>query len=316
MNYGLSTNKLGDDNSEASSQINMAFPFHHSLQFLTFFFQFLFWSSAHSHVPAIYVLGSSQVDVGNNNYLPTRIKINFYPYGIDFPGGEATGRFSNGKNAADFIVIWYLWKARCDAIFKNLTPNFSCIAARAIAHVKDFLQEHSPQLGRRLLLNNFPHSNGLFLFYAHRWNDCSKIGKLGFFISNHDYVISCAGSCSFWAETNFEAGIKAINMAIQASIDKHFVIKRILHSNPDLSLGLKEGCNPVTWRYALDFSDISLLLQVAGNPSVIDIPCSWNLPASALASSGNNNHLLCLYLSGRDLPRWIMKTFSKHGFIF
>ncbi|XP_039139602.1 GDSL esterase/lipase At2g30310-like isoform X2 [Dioscorea cayenensis subsp. rotundata] len=227
MNYGLSTNKLGDDNSEASSQINMAFPFHHSLQFLTFFFQFLFWSSAHSHVPAIYVLGSSQVDVGNNNYLPTRIKINFYPYGIDFPGGEATGRFSNGKNAADFI-----------------------------------------------------------------------------------------GSCSFWAETNFEAGIKAINMAIQASIDKHFVIKRILHSNPDLSLGLKEGCNPVTWRYALDFSDISLLLQVAGNPSVIDIPCSWNLPASALASSGNNNHLLCLYLSGRDLPRWIMKTFSKHGFIF
>ncbi|KAJ0982964.1 hypothetical protein J5N97_011219 [Dioscorea zingiberensis] len=59
---------------------------------------------AYSIVPAIYVFGASQVDVGNNNYISTTIKVNFYPYGIDFPGSKATGRFSNGKNAADFIA--------------------------------------------------------------------------------------------------------------------------------------------------------------------------------------------------------------------
>ncbi|KAM0952212.1 putative triacylglycerol lipase [Dioscorea sansibarensis] len=82
----------------------MAFSLNHSLEFLRFFFLFLFCSSAHSHVPAIYVLGSSQVDAGNNNYLSTVIKINFYPYGIDLAGGKSTGRFSNGKNAADFVA--------------------------------------------------------------------------------------------------------------------------------------------------------------------------------------------------------------------
>ncbi|KAF7831298.1 GDSL esterase/lipase [Senna tora] len=55
--------------------------------------------------PALYVFGDSLVDVGNNNYLKLSIaKANHYPYGIDFPTKKPTGRFSNGKNAADFIA--------------------------------------------------------------------------------------------------------------------------------------------------------------------------------------------------------------------
>ncbi|KAL5583620.1 hypothetical protein UlMin_016062 [Ulmus minor] len=56
-------------------------------------------------VPAIYVFGDSLVDVGNNNYLELSVaKANFPHNGIDFPTKKATGRFSNGKNAADFIA--------------------------------------------------------------------------------------------------------------------------------------------------------------------------------------------------------------------
>ncbi|KAF3685070.1 putative homogentisate phytyltransferase 1, chloroplastic-like [Capsicum annuum] len=55
-------------------------------------------------VKAIYVFGDSLVDVGNNNYLETFFRANFPFNGIDFPSGKPTGRFSNGKNAADFIV--------------------------------------------------------------------------------------------------------------------------------------------------------------------------------------------------------------------
>ncbi|XP_076925107.1 GDSL esterase/lipase At5g55050-like [Bidens hawaiensis] len=56
-------------------------------------------------VPGMYVLGDSIVDVGNNNYLPLALaKANLHYNGIDFPTGIATGRFSNGKNIADFLA--------------------------------------------------------------------------------------------------------------------------------------------------------------------------------------------------------------------
>lgn len=55
-------------------------------------------------VPAVFVLGDSLVDVGNNNYLPLSIaKADFQHNGIDFLGKKPTGRFCNGKNAADFL---------------------------------------------------------------------------------------------------------------------------------------------------------------------------------------------------------------------
>ncbi|KAF7075521.1 hypothetical protein CFC21_080293 [Triticum aestivum] len=55
-------------------------------------------------VPALYVFGDSLVDVGNNNHLLTPIKADFTHNGMDYPGRKATGRFSNGKNSADFLA--------------------------------------------------------------------------------------------------------------------------------------------------------------------------------------------------------------------
>ncbi|KAM0952227.1 putative triacylglycerol lipase [Dioscorea sansibarensis] len=54
--------------------------------------------------PAMYVFGDSLADVGNNDYLEfTLIKADFPHNGIDYPNHKPTGRFSNGKNAADFL---------------------------------------------------------------------------------------------------------------------------------------------------------------------------------------------------------------------
>ncbi|KAM0015987.1 putative triacylglycerol lipase [Helianthus debilis subsp. tardiflorus] len=56
-------------------------------------------------VPGVYIFGDSLVDVGNNNHLAlSLIKADFPHNGVDFPTGEATGRFSNGKNPADFLA--------------------------------------------------------------------------------------------------------------------------------------------------------------------------------------------------------------------
>ncbi|XP_059664167.1 GDSL esterase/lipase At5g55050-like [Cornus florida] len=62
------------------------------------------WCEAEK-VAAMYVFGDSLVDVGNNNYLKNSFdKANFPHNGIDYPGGKPTGRFSNGKNTADFLA--------------------------------------------------------------------------------------------------------------------------------------------------------------------------------------------------------------------
>lgn len=55
-------------------------------------------------VPALLVFGDSIVDSGNNNHLPLTFgKCNFSPYGRDFEGGVATGRFTNSKTPADLL---------------------------------------------------------------------------------------------------------------------------------------------------------------------------------------------------------------------
>ncbi|KAE8125526.1 hypothetical protein FH972_020321 [Carpinus fangiana] len=56
-------------------------------------------------VPAMFVFGDSLVDVGNNNYLKLSLaKADFPHNGVDFPTKKPTGRFTNGKNAADFLA--------------------------------------------------------------------------------------------------------------------------------------------------------------------------------------------------------------------
>lgn len=52
--------------------------------------------------PALYVMGDSLFDSGNNNLLPTLAKANFMPYGHNFVRGS-TGRFTNGRTVVDFI---------------------------------------------------------------------------------------------------------------------------------------------------------------------------------------------------------------------
>lgn len=54
-----------------------------------------------------YVFGDSLTEVGNNNYLQSLAKSNFPFYGIDYEGGKATGRFTNGRTIGDIICNFY-----------------------------------------------------------------------------------------------------------------------------------------------------------------------------------------------------------------
>ncbi|KAF3557091.1 hypothetical protein F2Q69_00016954 [Brassica cretica] len=55
--------------------------------------------------PAILIFGDSTADTGNNNYHSQAVfKAKHLPYGVDLPGHEANGRFSNGKLISDVIA--------------------------------------------------------------------------------------------------------------------------------------------------------------------------------------------------------------------
>ncbi|KAK4487514.1 hypothetical protein RD792_005838 [Penstemon davidsonii] len=54
---------------------------------------------------ALFVFGDSLVDTGNNNFLNSIAKSNYYPYGIDYSRGP-TGRFSNGNTFMDYLGAW------------------------------------------------------------------------------------------------------------------------------------------------------------------------------------------------------------------
>lgn len=53
-------------------------------------------------ISCYFIFGDSVADNGNNNFLVTTSKANYFPYGIDFPAGN-TGRFTNGQTIVDII---------------------------------------------------------------------------------------------------------------------------------------------------------------------------------------------------------------------
>ncbi|XP_062104864.1 GDSL esterase/lipase At5g37690 [Humulus lupulus] len=54
--------------------------------------------------PITFVFGDSLTEVGNNNFLQYSLAKSNYPwYGVDYPGGQPTGRFSNGRTIGDII---------------------------------------------------------------------------------------------------------------------------------------------------------------------------------------------------------------------
>ncbi|KAF9624468.1 hypothetical protein IFM89_011476 [Coptis chinensis] len=74
-----------------------------SLLLVSTFLHFLLVHCQSPLAKALYVFGDSLSDSGNNNFLQTVAKVNYTPYGIDFPSGP-TGRFTNGRTQVDFLA--------------------------------------------------------------------------------------------------------------------------------------------------------------------------------------------------------------------
>lgn len=76
--------------------------------FVLVLFSIYFLSSAakqNTSFSAIFAFGDSVLDTGNNNFLLTLLKGNYWPYGWNFDYKIPTGRFGNGRVFTDIVGI-------------------------------------------------------------------------------------------------------------------------------------------------------------------------------------------------------------------
>lgn len=66
---------------------------------------------------------------------------------ILFPDSISVGKrlehnkddFSNFKASVIVVIVWFVWKAHCDHIFKNKIPNYNWISRKALDHVQEIV---------------------------------------------------------------------------------------------------------------------------------------------------------------------------------
>lgn len=224
-------------------------------------------------------------------------------------------RYSQHTLAIIAAGAWFIWLGRCNAIFKNITFNQSTIVNQAIAHTREFNCFSDP-LGKKLLLYNFNYGDGNFLFFHAIGNSRTQVRSTGFFIANSNYKVILAGCISQSMLDNSLDELFALEVAMQTVLDFNIRIKNIFCDHHGVRELIWKPDLRTAWRFCPQISNLKFLLDCFNQPNLHVIPADWMTPAINLASIGFNYHHLNLFLGGKDLPYWVMRSFIKLGFIF
>ncbi|CAN6441358.1 unnamed protein product [Victoria cruziana] len=158
-------------------------------------------SSTENNVKAMFIFGNSVVDGGNNDFLDTPVKCNYYPYSVDFLLGP-TGRFSNERTPADilgeflglpnFLPVFYNPRTSGSSILAGV--NYASSAAGILDstfrsynvtsfsnQISNFLETTLPDLKS--------HLNGSFALSSYLSQSIFL-----FSIGGVDYMASCSSS--------------------------------------------------------------------------------------------------------------------------
>lgn len=122
---------------------------------------------------------------------------------VSFHDGFTTGNWitsdhnslSNFAKAVVATTAWYIWKARCNAIFKNEEPNFINISRKAYALAQEYFVAAKHYHSKSLILSNFLSADAPFLFSVAFCSGDLNFGVAGFYITNANHVVSLAGCC-------------------------------------------------------------------------------------------------------------------------
>lgn len=241
---------------------------------------------------------------------------------ISFTNGFSSGNwiteYGQSLCTLAFIAVgaWYIWICRCNAIFKNVCPNYSSIVTRTTVYVDEFSLSTKNPFGRKLILNNFSTADGYFLFTHAATNYNLQVRSICFFFSNANYEISLAGCVSQCLLDYSLDEIFALEVALQTALALHIPVKHILYEHHAILDLIQCSDHTSSWRFQQQISNLNFLMDMCNRLHIHIIPASWGIPAANLASIGFHHQHLNLFLFGKDLPFWIMQSFLNNGFSF
>ncbi|WOH09986.1 hypothetical protein DCAR_0729447 [Daucus carota subsp. sativus] len=162
-------------------------------------------------IPAVIVFGDSIGDQGNNNNLTTLIKCNFSPYGKDFKGKFATGRFTNSKTPPDLLAAELGIK---ELIPAYLDPNLHSKDLPTGVSFASGGTGYDPQTSILASVLGLSDQLKLFKDYIKRLEDSMEKKQAHYIISNSLYLV-IAGTDDL-ANTYFSTGVGRVEYDIGA----------------------------------------------------------------------------------------------------
>ncbi|KAH7679239.1 Reverse transcriptase zinc-binding domain-containing protein [Dioscorea alata] len=129
-----------------------------------------------------------------------------------FSGHWILQGFSGNDTHTQSVIaatIWFIWKARCNRIFRDEGLDYHIIASRAIGHVREYSCTNSFQVRKYFIGDNFTFSDSPIILIASVYNLDGLIAGLGFITVDSFSNFIFAGSCGSPADSSFVADVRA-----------------------------------------------------------------------------------------------------------
>ncbi|XP_039118393.1 uncharacterized protein LOC120254337 [Dioscorea cayenensis subsp. rotundata] len=204
--------------------------------------------------------------------------------------------------------LWLIWKARCNAIFKKISPNFNLIPTQARCLAKEYSKKPNKFLRDVYSCTLNP---SVSIFSDASWiNDTCNAG-LGFLITIDNNNLLLAGSVAAPLDSPIQAEAAAMILALEECIKRRWWPSTIFSDCIGLLNLIKNFQISVAWHLDLEARRLRSLLHQLQNPNLEYIPREDNLVADALSKHAHLNPELSLFAKGMQLPFWFFNACSS-----
>lgn len=132
--------------------------------------------------------------------------------------------------------VWFIWKARCNNIFKSEEVDYHTVSLRATRHVREYLCASNFCLKNNFIMNNYTFADSPILMIAYAYNEEFSLVGLGFIVANFDAKIMYSGYCGCPAFSDQDAAVKVSSFALQVALQRgqNFKVMTVISSSAEI----------------------------------------------------------------------------------
>ncbi|GMN43435.1 hypothetical protein TIFTF001_012638 [Ficus carica] len=174
-------------------------------------------------VPCFFIFGDSLADSGNNNHLHTSAKVNYPPYGIDFPEGQLLG--------FEHFIQPFATAAGTDNILDGV--NYASGSAGILRQTGQHLGENVNFLGQV-------------------WNHRVVMAQMGKILGNRELTRQHLSKCFYWV------GLGSNDYINNYYSPSHYTSSRIYTPEQFASVLIEEYCRQILTLYRYGARKVAL----------------------------------------------------------